>query len=135
MRGPQVRDVMTKLVVKLYPKDSIRQAAVKLATNDISGAPVVQDRSIVGIVSEADLIRAATASGAERMSAVQDVMNSVVIIVSPTASIWEAARLMQRHRVKRLPVADSQGYLVGVISRADLIRVMARDEGESAVVA
>jgi CBS domain-containing protein len=151
MRGPQVKDVMTKLVVKLYPKDSIRDAAMRLATNNISGAPVVQDKTIVGIVSESDLVRAAMPSGPDRSKAtilgivplwgraaatvedsatsVNEIMTRRVVTISPEATVWDAAALMERHGVKRLPVADVNKQLVGVISRADIIRVMARHDG------
>jgi CBS domain-containing protein len=150
MRGPQVKEVMTKLVVKLYPKDSIRDAAMRLATNNISGAPVVQDKTIVGIVSESDLVRAAMPSDPDRpktilgivplwgraaatvgdsATSVGEIMTRAVVTVSPEASVWDAAALMERHGVKRLPVADAEKKLVGVISRADLIRVMARHDG------
>jgi CBS domain-containing protein len=150
MRGPQVRDVMTKLVVKLYPKDSIRDAAMRLAQNNISGAPVVQEKLIVGIVSEADLLRAAAPADPDRRRAtvlgivpvwgraaatVQDEITSVgeimtkeVVTVSPEASVWDAAGLMERHGVKRLPVAGPDKELVGVISRGDIVRVMARED-------
>jgi CBS domain-containing protein len=149
MSGPQVKDVMTKLVVKLYPKDSIREAAMRLATNNISGAPVVQDKTIVGIVSESDLVRAAMPSDLDRSrtilgivplwgraaatvgdsaTTVGDIMTRTIVTVSPEANVWDAAALMERHTVKRLPVADADEQLVGVISRADVIRVMARND-------
>src|SRR5688572_26636721 len=61
MRTVRVEDVMTNLVVKLYPNDTIHEAAARLAQNDISGAPVVEQGKLVGIVSEADLMRSAIA--------------------------------------------------------------------------
>jgi CBS domain-containing protein len=59
---------------------------------------------------------------------VADVMNTRVISIGPGESIWSAAILMDRQDVKRLPVVDEQGYLLGVISRADLIKTMARSD-------
>ncbi|MGH2805988.1 MAG: CBS domain-containing protein [Actinomycetota bacterium] len=150
MKTPKVQDVMTKLVVKLYPKDPIRDAAIALAQNNISGAPVVQDKTIVGIVSTSDLIRAATprephgstapvlgirpawgraaAVVEDSSTVVGEIMTRPVVTVSPEAPAWSAAMLMERHGVKRLPVADEDGKLVGIISRGDVVRLMAREE-------
>ncbi len=55
-------------------------------------------------------------------------MSTVVFAIRPEASVWAAAAEMDRHGVKRLPVTDAEGTLVGIVSRADLIRVMAQEE-------
>lgn len=150
MSDVRVQDVMTHLVVMLYPNDSVHEAAQRLARNSISGAPVVEDGKVVGIVSESDLIHAVmppvpvdrgasildvlSVVGQARPRAhshgkkVADVMSPLVIQVSPSASIWKAASIMEHRGVKRLPVVDDGGYLLGIVSRADLVRVMARDD-------
>ncbi|HET7482744.1 MAG TPA: CBS domain-containing protein [Actinomycetota bacterium] len=153
MNQLKVGDVMTNLVVKLYPDDTVHEAAQRLVQNDISGAPVVKEGKVVGILSEADLMRMAVEPAAvEKGPSVLDVvkvvatprarfhddqnvrvmsiMSSFVVTVAPEATVWEAARLMERHGVKRLPVTDPDGYLVGIVSRADLIKVMARDDAQ-----
>jgi CBS domain-containing protein len=152
MADTKVADVMTNLVVMLYPKDTIHEAAQRLAKNGISGAPVVEDGKVVGIVSESDLIHAVmppvpvnhgasvldllTVVGHPHMrrhdhgKTVADVMSTMVIEASPDMSVWQAASLMERKGVKRLPVVDSDDYLVGIISRADLVKAMARDDDQ-----
>jgi CBS domain-containing protein len=114
-----VEDVMTYLVVKLHPHESVREAASRLKQNDISGAPVMQDETVVGIVSGTDLMRAGDGR-------VDSVMTRRVITTSPSASIMEAASVMERHRVKRLPVCDDEGELLGVVSRSDILGAIVR---------
>jgi CBS domain-containing protein len=150
MERMRVEDIMTCLVVKLSPKETMHEAAATLAQNNISGAPVVEDGKVIGIVSEADLMRAAippTRVERERSTMsilgqflsghvagtlsdvrVRALMSEPVVTVTPSATFWDAASIMERHGVKRLPVTDHQGNLVGIVSRADLIAVMARTD-------
>lgn len=148
-----VGDVMTKETVVLSPDDTIFEAAGRLAERNISGAPVVENGKVVGIVSEADLMRAALppakvdkprsstmallslflrgqATQAPEDATVASIMSGDVVTALPTSSIWDAASLMERRGVKRLPVVDNDGGLVGIVSRADLVGTMARTDDE-----
>lgn len=148
MNEIKVKDVMTHLVVTCRRQDTLQQAARKLLNNRISGAPVVEHGRLVGVVSEADLV-AAYAPHAhtgrligsdplmfllrgteprESHRTVGDVMTKEVLTVSPDATVWQAASLIDRHGVRRLPVVDADGYVVGVLARADLVRAMARSD-------
>lgn len=153
MNDMRVFDVMTHLVVTFRPEDTIQQAARRMLSNRISGAPVVENGRLVGIVSEADLVAACTSPSKRRAAlaapdpltfllggvaprsdtgiTVSDVMRKEVVTVSPEASLWEAASLIERHGVRRLPVVDNEGHLVGIVARADLVRSMARDAEET----
>ena len=159
MKGLQVKDtrveeVMTRLFVALKPTDSIHYAAQRLARNHISGAPVLEHGKVVGVISESDIIRAAyrpegglvtnfldavANANAEdtserlRTTRVADAMSAPVITASPQMTISKAAALTERQRVKRLPVVDRDGYLIGVISRADLVRALGQSEQALAV--
>jgi CBS domain-containing protein len=150
MKDLIVEDVMTQLVVTVGPNDTIKQAAQKLLRNRISGAPVVEDGKLVGLVSEADIAQAFVAPVAingvvgpvdplallirgSRMGPaahhhVGDVMSRKVVSIGPEETVWKAAALIDRHNVRRLPVVDEDGYVVGVVARADLVRAMARDD-------
>lgn len=152
MADVKVRDIMTRLVVRLYPDESVKEAATRLAANGISGAPVVEDGKVVGIVSESDLIHSlAPPAPVERGTSVLDtieflgsekphgivhgttvgqVMSPFVFQVSADTSIWKAASIMERRGVKRLPVVDDHDGLIGIVSRADLVRAMARDDDQ-----
>jgi CBS domain-containing protein len=113
------RDVMTPDPLTVSPDTSVHEAAGVLSENRISGAPVCgPDKDIVGIVSEFDLI-------ARSGSTVRDVMTRDVITVADSAPIDRVRALLVTQRLKRLPVVDGQGRLVGLISRADLVRELA----------
>jgi CBS domain-containing protein/rubredoxin len=111
-------DVMTPDPLTLRPDTSVHEAAQVLSEHRISGAPVVDDNgSIVGIVSEFDLI---ARSGA----LVRDVMTREVVTVAETAPLDRVRAILVTRRLKRVPVT-SDGRLVGLISRADLVRELA----------
>ncbi|HET6318384.1 MAG TPA: CBS domain-containing protein [Chloroflexota bacterium] len=113
------RDVMTPDPVTLGRDMSVHEAAQTLSENRISGAPVCgPDGSIAGIVSEYDLI-------ARTGSAVRDVMTRDVVTVLDTAPVDRVRALLVTQRLKRVPVVDASNRLVGLISRADLVRELA----------
>jgi len=154
MNDIKVSDVMTYLVVTFRTQDTIQQAARRLLSNRISGAPVVEHGRLVGVVSEADLVAAyappalngrhfvatdplmfllrGTMPRAIHNTTVGDVMTKDVISIAPDASVWEAASLIDRHGIRRLPVVDDEGSVVGVVARSDLVRAMARSDGDIA---
>ncbi|MDQ3812143.1 MAG: CBS domain-containing protein [Chloroflexota bacterium] len=120
-RAPPVtaRDVMTPDPLTLSPETSVHEAAQLLAEHRISGAPVCgPDQGIAGIVSEYDLI-------ARSGTTVREVMTRDVVAVPETATVDRVRALLVTQRLKRLPVVDGQGRLVGLISRADLVRELA----------
>jgi CBS domain-containing protein/rubredoxin len=113
------RDVMTPDPVTLSPESSVHEAAQVLSENRISGAPVTgADGSIAGIVSEYDLI-------ARSGSTVREVMTRDVVTVPETSTVDRVRALLVTQRLKRVPVVDTSGRLVGLISRADLVRELA----------
>ena len=149
MNQSEVRDVMTTSVITVGPEDSIHEAAVRLSANHISGMPVLARSQVVGVISESDIIQALTPPEERKRgmslldfvmatrspsrepqhepAVVDDVMSRVVTAVAPNATIWEAASEMHRRGVKRLPVTDQDGKLLGIISRGDLVRAIAND--------
>jgi CBS domain-containing protein len=154
MNDIRVSDVMTHLVVTFRTHDTIQQAARRLLSNRISGAPVVERGRLIGVVSEADLVSAyappapnrthfvaaeplmfllrGTVPRAVHHTTVGDVMTKDVISISPDASVWQAASLIDRHGIRRLPVVDDEGYVVGILARSDLVRAMARSDDDIA---
>jgi CBS-domain-containing membrane protein len=112
-------DVMTPDTITLSPGQSVHDAAQVLSEHRISGAPVIaEDGRIAGIVSEYDLI---ARSGAT----VREVMTRDVVSVQQTTPLDRVRALLVTLRLKRLPVVNSEGRLVGLISRADLVRELA----------
>ena len=143
----KARDVMASHVITVGPELDLKAVANTLVANGISAVPVVTiDGSVVGIVSEGDLMRRAvsgverkrsrwleTFSLAEQLMAefvkahgrkAKDVMTRKVISVSPDTSLQEIADLFEKHGIKRVPVIEN-GRLVGIVSRANLVQALA----------
>ena len=147
----RVSDVMTTSVVtvdRITPYQEIDQA---LARHKISGVPVLKmGRHVVGVVSESDLLAAEDKTVRQARLAAQspgrwrlreprrsgltagELMTAPAITIHPDATIPSAARLMNTHHVRRLPVIDSDGKLVGVVSRRDLLSVFLRPDDDIA---
>jgi CBS domain-containing protein len=145
----RVSDVMTTSVVTVDRITPYQEIDRLLAEHRISGLPVLKmGREVVGVVSEADLLaaedeasrRARMASSTRRRRLFRKqrhvsltagtLMTSPAITVGPGATIPAAARLMNTHRIRRLPVVDEEGKLVGIVSRRDLLSVFLRPDAD-----
>ncbi len=154
-----VRDLMTTDVVVVHPETPLKQVAHLLVDHRISGVPVVDiDRRLVGILTEADfLMKEAsgqatrqrrsplqwllggdreTRAARQRIDAVTagEAMSTPVASIGPDRPLSEAARRMTDERVNRLPVVEG-GRLVGILSRADIVRAYARTDDDLFVAA
>jgi CBS domain-containing protein len=143
----RVRDVMTTSVVTVDRITPYKEIAGLLAEHHISGVPVLSmGRRVTGIVSEADLLvarggrttitgrRVPWPAGRKRhqgLTAAQ-LMTSPAITIHPDASIAGAARLMNAHRIRRLPVVGPEDKLMGIVSRRDLLSVFLRPDAQIA---
>jgi CBS domain-containing protein len=115
------KQIMTRDVITASPELSIKELAMLLIKNQISGVPVAdKDGKIIGLVSEADII-------SKKGKQVQAIMSQQVFSVGEEASVEEIAQLMTAHRIKRVPVMN-EGKLVGIVSRADIVNTIAMGE-------
>lgn len=115
------KDIMTRDIITVSPTMKVKELAMTLIKNQISGAPVAsKDGKIVGVVSEADII-------AKKGKDVRAIMSKKVISVTEDASVEEIAQLMTTHAIKRLPVMN-EGNVVGIVSRADIVSAIAQGE-------
>ncbi len=116
---------MTPTAVAVQRGTPFKEIARLLDEYGITAVPVVDEENRpVGVVSEADLLRRHTAK--DGPSTAEAMMSSPVHTARPSWTAVEAARLMERHRVKRLPVVDAGGRLIGVLSRSDLLQLFLR---------
>jgi CBS domain-containing protein len=121
----RVKDVMTTQVVAVRSDASYREMAALLRAYRVSGLPVVDAEGIVvGVVSETDLLTRPAAAG--RTAA--DLMTRPVVTTSPDELVSTVAQLMSRRKLRRLPVVDSQGHLVGIVCRSDVLSVFSRSD-------
>lgn len=138
-----VSEVMTRAVITVKRDTNIQEAAGLLADHKISGLPVVdQENRVVGMVTEADIL---TLAGMKKEhflkdivryllgeplpqpkagNKVEDFMTSPAITTKPETDVKEVARILTERRIKRLPVVNDEYKLVGIISRADILKVM-----------
>ncbi|MGA4877008.1 CBS domain-containing protein [Streptomyces lydicamycinicus] len=125
MRHRTVADLMTPEAVVVQRGTPFKEIARLLDEYDITAVPVLdEDDQPVGVVSEADLLRRQIAKlGATTAEAI---MTSPAVVAHPGWSVVEAAKTMEKKRVKRLPVVDDSGRLIGVISRSDLVQLFLR---------
>ena len=141
-----VKDVMTTRVIWVRKEAPFRELAAALRRHRVSAFPVLGDGDkVIGVVSEADLLTKEALDGepgvfsgilhrrdAEkaRGTTAGDLMTAAVVTVAPEDTVEHAARLMYTRKVKRLPVIDANGHLVGIISRADVLSVFDRTDEE-----
>jgi len=146
-------DVMVRDVVTVKPDDDVALVVRLLAEHDVSALPVVDDDdNVVGVISEADLLHreeigtekqrpwwleavtpASTLAGEFAKShgrRVEEIMSSNVVSASEDGPLGEIATLLERHRIKRLPILRA-GKLVGIVSRSNLIQALASLQAQS----
>ncbi len=146
----RARDIMTKAVVSVAPETPVADIARLLVEHRISGLPVVdKDEQLLGLVSEGDLLRRPETGAARRRSwwlelvadpgalahdyvkthgrHAQDVMTRRVIAIAEDTPVDEIADLLERRQIKRVPVVRD-GRLVGIVSRADIVRALAESK-------
>lgn len=127
-----VVDLMTTEVITVSKDTGLRQAAQLMFRNRVSGLPIVEaDGTLAGIITEADFLRLEVERQEGNRSigeTVGDVMSRGVVTVGPEAEIYEAAKVMAVQEVKRLPVVDDDGMLLGIISRADIVSLFTRPD-------
>jgi len=143
----QASDVMVSNVITVGPNDSVQDIARLLLANRISAVPVLDDNSaLIGIVSEGDLIHRVEAGTERRRSwwldllgdkgslardflkshatRAADIMTAPVITANPDMPLGEIASLLEKHKIKRVPIVH-EGKVVGIVSRANLIQALA----------
>jgi CBS domain-containing protein len=115
-------DIMTRPVVAASKTTTARDLAIQMFLGGFSGMPVTErDGSIVGLVTEFDIIRAAQAGKPLATTIAEEIMTWDVIAVDVDTPIMEVADILEKEHFLRVPVT-SQGKLVGVISRPDVLR-------------
>ena len=117
----KIRDMMTTPVVRIHPEESVAVAARMLTRNNIGILPVCgSDGKICGLVTDRDLVTRCVASGrVPAQTPVREVMTTRILHVRPETDAFDAAELMGREQVRRLPVLEN-GRLCGMVSLGDL---------------
>lgn len=127
----KVADLMTRVVESIGPASTIQEAAERMKAENLGSLPVCLDSRVVGALTDRDITVRVTAEGRDPQATfVRDVMSPRVVTVGPQQDLAEAAQLMYDHQVRRLPVVEADGRLVGYVTMSGI----AKREGDEKAV-
>jgi len=129
-----VGEVMTGDVVRAHPMTPFREVVRLLERHRISGMPVVDhDDKVLGVISGTDLVREQARlarDGEGCIATAEHLMSTPAVTVHPEQPVPDAARVMERRGIERLPVVDEEDRLIGIATRRDLLRVFLRTDAD-----
>jgi CBS domain-containing protein len=115
-----IQEAMTPNPTTVEPTSTVQEAARIMKSEDIGPLPIVEGDKLVGVITDRDLAIRIVAEGRSTDTTVGEIASKDVVTVDPQQSIDEAARLMAEHQVRRLPVVEEDGRLVGILAQADV---------------
>ncbi len=116
-----IRDVMTPNPCAISPTTSVLEAAQIMRGNDIGDVIVLKDDRLFGILTDRDIVVRALAEGADpETTPVGEICSRELTTIEPSASVGEAVRLMRDKAIRRLPVVDNDGFVMGIVSIGDV---------------
>ena len=117
-----VQEAMTPNPTAITPDTTAQEAARVMKSEDVGALPIVEDGRLTGVVTDRDLALRVIAEGRSLDTAVAEIASKDVVTIDPEQSLEEAARVMAGHQVRRLPVAEEDGRLVGMLAQADIAK-------------
>jgi CBS domain-containing protein len=121
--GKPIREVMTPEPCTIDADKSVAYAAKMMRDEDVGLAPIVEGDRLVGTVTDRDIVTRVVAEGKDPEStAVREIASTQLVTIDPDQDLDEALRLMAKHQVRRLPVVEEDGRVVGVVAQADVAR-------------
>ncbi|VVB59557.1 Inosine-5'-monophosphate dehydrogenase [uncultured archaeon] len=119
-----VSTVMTEDVTVANASDSVQKVAMLMRRHNIRGLPIVQDRTVVGMLTDRDIVTKVVAENkSPRDVTAGDVMSPKIITADPGDSITDVARVMYANNVGRIPVVDKKGNLLGIVTETDITKI------------
>ena len=121
--GQRIRDIMTSNPQTVEPSKTVVDAARIMKQEDAGVVPVTENGRLTGMVTDRDIAIRVVAEGKDPQStAVREVVSKNLVTIDPQQDLDEALRLMAQHQVRRLPVVEEDGRLVGIVAQADVAR-------------
>jgi len=117
-----IREFMTKNPRTVSPDQTIQDAAKIMRDEDTGVVPITESENLTGVITDRDIVIRAVAEGRDGQTTVREVASQDVVTIDPQQDLDEALRLMAQHQVRRLPVVEEDGRLVGIVSQADVAR-------------
>ena len=124
----KVKDVMHRGVTWVEPTISIREIARRMRDDDIGSVPIGENDRLVGIVTDRDIICRGVANGADcNALTARDVMSKPIIYCRADDDLELAIRIMEKNKIRRLPVIDKDKRLVGILALGDISEIVGQD--------
>ena len=128
----QVRDVMTPDPRTVQPGDTLQAAARAMDELNVGVLPVVEGARLVGLLTDRDIVIRSTSAGQDpRTATVADAMTAEVRSLPEDARVLDAVRTMEEGQLRRVPVVDAGGTLVGIVSLGDLAAAGTPEAGDA----
>ena len=115
-----IRDAMTPNPTTVESGTTATEAARAMKTEDVGSLPIVEGDRLIGVVTDRDLAIRILAEGRDGETTVGEIASKDVVTIDPQQSLEEAGRLMAEHQIRRLPVTEEDGKLVGILAQADV---------------
>lgn len=111
--------------------DSVVEAAKLMKGEETGIAPIVEDGRLIGVVTDHDITTRVVAEGRDpKTTRVEEVASRDLVTIDPDEDLEEALAVMAQHEVKRLPVIEEDGTLVGIVAHDDVLRHVEAERGE-----
>ena len=120
MTDHTIQEAMTGSPTTIESSTTAQEAARTMGSENIGSLPIVDGDRIVGVVTDRDLAIRVLAEGKDGTTTVGEIASRDVVTIDPQQTLEEAARLMAEHQLRRLPVVEEDGKLVGILAQADL---------------
>jgi CBS domain-containing protein len=128
-----ISEIMTKHVETCSLLDNVFEVAVKMKAWNVGAVPIVDNDRLVGMITDRDIVVRCIAEKHPASSKVEEIMSSQIITIGPDATTQEAAKLMSKHQIRRLPVVEGD-RLVGIVALGDLaVHELTDDQAKSAL--
>lgn len=118
-----VKDAMSSSPKTVEARTSVQEAAVLMQAEDIGSVPIVDGDRLIAIVTDRDIAIRVVGEGRGAETTVGEIASQDLITIDPQQTLHEAARLMGEHQLRRLPVCEEDGRLVGILAQADLAQL------------
>ncbi|HEY3183189.1 MAG TPA: CBS domain-containing protein [Gaiellaceae bacterium] len=120
--GKKIQELMTKNPRTVTADATIAEAAKIMRDEDAGVVPIVEGDQLVGVITDRDIAIRAVAEGKDGQTKVRDIASQDLVTIDPQQDLDEALRLMAQHQVRRLPVVEEDGKLVGIVAQADVAK-------------
>ncbi len=115
-----IQEAMTSNPTTVGPTNTAAEAAQIMKSEDVGSLPIVESEGLLGVITDRDIAIRVVAEGRGPDTTVGEIASQDVVTVGPEQSLEDAARLMAEHQLRRLPVVEEDGRLVGILAQADI---------------